>query len=155
MNPGTDMNPDDPCWIVAAVIGLFRPGERSYQGDSTEGLVRCRLNESRVTKVYSAARKLQSQASVGCGTGAGLAVVGNALQKIPHPYAQVAGAGLIGAGAGILLVCDFVDDQDQSDSTDDSTPASTDPYRCVLTSGKVRSRLPEKNRVLSKSYLEG
>ena len=103
--------------------GLFRPGERTYQGDSQRDWSAA---GSMIPGASTAARKLQSQASVGCSTGAGLAVLGNVLQKYPHPYAQVAGAALIGAGAGILLVCDFVDDQDQSDSTDDSTPASTE-----------------------------
>ena len=103
--------------------GLFRPGERTYQGDSQRDWSAA---GSMIPGASTAARRLQSQASVGCGFGAGLVVVGQTLQKIPHPYARVAGAGLTGAGAGILLVCDFVDDQDQSDSTDDSTPASTE-----------------------------
>ncbi|OUV73692.1 MAG: hypothetical protein CBC98_03630, partial [Planctomycetaceae bacterium TMED138] len=98
--------------------GLFRPGERTYQGDSQRDWSAA---GSMIPGASTAARRLQSQASVGCGFGAGLVVVGQTLQKIPHPYARVAGAGLTGAGAGILLVCDFVDDQDQSDSTDDST----------------------------------
>ncbi|MBL6710011.1 MAG: hypothetical protein ISQ10_02955 [Planctomycetes bacterium] len=103
--------------------GLFRPGERTYQGDSQRDWSAA---GSMIPGASTAARRLQSQASVGCGFGAGLVVVGQTLQKIPHPYARVAGAGLTGAGAGILLGCDFVDDQDQSDSTDDSTPASSE-----------------------------
>ena len=108
--------------------GLFRPGERTYQGDSQRDWSAA---GSMIPGASTAARKLQSQASTGCGTGGAVGLVGSTLATIPHPAAKVAGWSLVGVGATILVVvCDDVfdlfDDQDQSGSTDDSTPASTE-----------------------------
>ena len=104
--------------------GLFRPGERTYQGDSQRDWSAA---GSMIPGASTAARKLQSQASNYCGTGAALVGAGMWLSgNVPHPAAKVAGGLLVGTGVSILhFVCD-ADDQDQSDSTDDSTPASTE-----------------------------
>ena len=105
--------------------GLFRPGERTYQGDSQRDWSAA---GSMIPGASTAARKLQSQASDFCATAGFVFGVGARMSSAPHPVVKGAGFGLMAVGGAIGVVgCDDVfDDQDQSDSTDDSTPASTE-----------------------------
>jgi len=108
--------------------GLFRPGERTYQGDSQRDWSAA---GSMIPGASTAARKLQSQASSFCGTAGFVFGVGARMSSAPHPVVKGAGFGLMAIGGTIAVVgCDDVfdlfDDQDQSGSTDDSTPASTE-----------------------------
>ncbi len=105
--------------------GLFRPGERTYQGDSQMDWSAAGLM---IPGASTAARKLQSQASVTvCSTGNAMGLVGAAMSQAPHPYVKTAGYTLVGIGATLVLFgCDDSSDEDQSGSTDDSTPESTE-----------------------------
>ena len=108
--------------------GLFRLGERTYQGDSQRDWSAA---GSMIPGASTAARKLQSQASTGCGTAAIVFGVGTRMSQAPNPYVKGAGFVLMGVGGTMaVVICDDVfdlfDDQDQSGSTDDSTPASTE-----------------------------
>ena len=109
--------------------GLFRPGERTYQGDSQRDWSAA---GSMIPGASTAARRLQSQASNFCATAAVVFGTGARMSRAPHPYVKGAGFALMAVGGTIGVVfCDDVfdvfDDQDQSGSTDDSTPASTEP----------------------------
>ena len=110
--------------------GLFRPGERTYQGDSQRDWSAA---GSMIPGASTAARRLQSQASTGCGTGAAVGLVGSYVATFPHPAAKVAGGILVGVGAILSVDCD---NQDQSQSTEDSSAeSSTEPRDAGLPGG--------------------
>ncbi|MGB0655951.1 MAG: hypothetical protein ACPGMQ_11010 [Pirellulales bacterium] len=110
--------------------GLFRPGERTYQGDSQRDWSAA---GSMIPGASTAARMLQSQASSSCGTGAAVMGVGGYVATFPHPAAKVAGGILVGVGAILSVDCD---NQDQSQSTEDSSAeSSTEPRDAGLPGG--------------------
>ena len=110
--------------------GLFRPGERTYQGDSQRDWSAA---GSMIPGASTAARRLQSQASTGCGTGAAVGLVGSYVATFPYPAAKVAGGILVGVGAMLSVDCD---NQDQSQSTEDSSAeSSTEPRDAGLPGG--------------------
>lgn len=111
--------------------GLFRPGERTYQGDSQRDWSAA---GSMIPGASTSARMLQSQASSSCGTGGALGLVGGYVANFPHPAAKVTGGILVGVGAIILWV--DCDNQDQSQSTEDSSAeSSTEPRDAGLPGG--------------------
>ena len=118
--------------------GLFRPGERTYQGDSQRDWSAA---GSMIPGASTAARKLQSQASDFCATAGFVFGVGARMSSAPHPVVKGAGFGLMAVGGAIGVVgCDDVfdlfDDHDQSQSTEDSSAeSSTDPRDAGLPSG--------------------